>query len=387
MSTAVLGGAVASAESALRICDDILDAFESEDAVERTRAVALCSSCPLKQACRQQTRIEILDDRGPCGVVRAGVAWDYDGRPDAEIHTDRKALAWLPDSVIASMDAETEIRPSDWVDETVVDLAFSDPALLSGREFSPAESDAIILRGATLGRSMNFLSSLLSVHYRVINRTAIRLGVRDSFGRKPKRVKPVEIVEIVDELVVAPAEPIDLDTMTTAAAAQPSTNSALHDPVDGQLEFDFPEPEPTPEPPAPISQTTDEPQPGTRPSVLRRITGRRPRRFRVGRFDVIRFLRARSDTRTVNPTSPESHRYPVQHAVHPRTLSTRNPREMRSAAILGSRSRCHGASPPTFRRSPVAGAAARSTTGADPPCSPSVFMGTSVEFTGSFDGP
>ena len=384
MSTVVLGGAVASAESAGRICDDILDAFESEDAVDRASAVKLCSGCPLLHACRQQTRIEILDDRGPCGVVRAGVAWDYDGRPDAEIHTDRVALAWLPDSAIAAMDATTETPESDWVDETVVDLAFSDPSLLNGREFSPAESDAIILRGAALGRSMNFLSSLLAVHYRVINRTAIRLGVRDSFGRKPKRVKPVEVIE---ELVVAPVEPIDLDALTTAAATQPSTGSPLHDPVDGQLEFDFPAPDPAPEPTAPLARTTGEPQPRKLRAVLRRVTDRRPRRFRVGLFDVTQLIRSRSDTGVATPISSAPQHHPVHHAEHPKPLHAGNPKRMRSATMLGSGAHCHGASPPAFPRSPIPGAPARSTTGADPPCSPSVLIGTSVGFTGSFDGP
>ena len=218
MGTTVLGVAGATADSPIRICDDILDQFESEDQSERASSVALCDDCPLLQACRARTRVEILDGIGPCGVVRAGVAWDYDGRPDSEIAHDRASLAWLPPIVLTPA-PEDDDDDSELVDETVVELAFTDPGLLKGRAFSPAESEAIILRGARSGHSMNTLGRMLRLHYRRINDIAIRLGVRDAFETKPSRVTAVEPAAVVEpEIVVETTDLVETVTVVEKVA-------------------------------------------------------------------------------------------------------------------------------------------------------------------------
>ncbi|MDH6284339.1 hypothetical protein M2280_005597 [Prescottella agglutinans] len=57
MSTAVLGQAVACAESPRRNCDDILDTTKSEGGVESARAVTLRADLPLL-ACREHAPVD-----------------------------------------------------------------------------------------------------------------------------------------------------------------------------------------------------------------------------------------------------------------------------------------------------------------------------------------
>ena len=197
MGTLVLGGAVRSVDSATpgRICDTTLDLFESEDTDDRARAVTLCADCPLLAGCRSQTRTEILDSRGPVGVVRAGIAWDDDGQPDADIHTTPQGRSWVP---------TTDANAEPDVDAYVVELAFNDPGRIRDAVLTPAETDAIILQAAERGQSMNWIRKLLGIHPRAVDQAARRLGVRDRFGSKSSRPRKA-----------APAKdfgtPVDLD--------------------------------------------------------------------------------------------------------------------------------------------------------------------------------
>ena len=64
--------------------DDRIRALDSlTDAVETTvDAINACAHCPLLQACRKQTADEISLNVGPAGIVRAGLYWGFDGKPD-----------------------------------------------------------------------------------------------------------------------------------------------------------------------------------------------------------------------------------------------------------------------------------------------------------------
>lgn len=64
--------------------DDRLRALDSlTDAVLTTAdAISACAHCPLLQECRRQTLSEIDLNVGPAGIVRAGMYWGFDGKPD-----------------------------------------------------------------------------------------------------------------------------------------------------------------------------------------------------------------------------------------------------------------------------------------------------------------
>lgn len=358
MGTAVLGGAVATADSPTRICDDILDQFESEDQSERAQAVALCDDCPLLQACRARTRVEILDGIGPCGVVRAGVAWNYDGRPDSEIVHDRASLAWLPPSVFAATPAGDD---SKLVDETVVELAFTDPGLLRERAFSPAESEAIILRGARSGHSMNTLGRMLRLHYRRINDIAIRLGVRDAFETKPSRVTVVAPATVVEpEIVVATTDPVENVTVVDPTTTAPETVQPPTSPH--QLTFDdllfmdlAARAQDDTNNAAPHRDTR---APASRPTgVMRRLFARPRQRLRAGPISIaLTGSSRRSRDRIPDPAPCASRLQP------PPPLDSPSGSRGRSPAITA-----HSRGTPPIHTGRAAGVGAGEGTGVDPP--------------------
>ncbi|GBF17507.1 hypothetical protein Br6_04913 [Rhodococcus sp. Br-6] len=226
MSTAVLDGPLRAVEIAPsgRRCDAVLDVFESEDSAARAEAVRMCATCPLLQACTQQTRSEILDDRGPVGVVRAGIAWDDDGLPDADLHPVRTRPSWIPKTLTSA---------GPLVDEYVVELAFSDPDRIRDL-LTPDETDAIILEAAERGESLNGIRQILGIRWEAADTAARRLGIRDRFATKSSK-------ETTEKL--APVEVV-ADT-ETAAATTPATTPAAPESFDGEIEgqmaFDFPE--------------------------------------------------------------------------------------------------------------------------------------------------
>ncbi|BDB63430.1 hypothetical protein [Rhodococcus sp. RDE2] len=280
MSTAVLGDPIGVADSADRLCDAILDVFESDETSDRQRAVAVCATCPLVQACRTRTRVEILDGIGPCAVVRAGVAWDYDGYPDADIHADDTALKWIPDTAKRPEATDDNRSDLDRPDENVVELAFHDPGMLREHEFSAAESEAIVLRGAKQGKSMNFLGKILRMHYRNVHKLALNLGVRDAFETKPPRKKALD--EVVVELETLDVEH-DIETESQDRAVD-----------NGQLSFDDLIVPDTAEPSIPADAVTAAAFSRTPRALLRRLTGRIPRRFRAGKVDIARIVQQRT---------------------------------------------------------------------------------------------
>lgn len=277
MSTAVLGDPIGVADSAdRRLCDAILDVFESDETSDRERAVKVCAHCPLVQACRNRTRVEILDGIGPCAVVRAGVAWDYDGHPDADIHPDDTALGWIPDTAKRPDTADDNSTDLDRPDENVVELAFHDPGLLREHEFSVAESEAIVLRGAKQGKSMNFLGKILRMHYRNVHKLALNLGVRDAFETKPRRPKTL------DETV------IELETLVLEHDTETESPDRAVD--DGQLSFDDLTAIDAAEQVAPTDAVTAAIPSRTPRTLLRRLAGRIPRRFRAGKVDIAKIV-------------------------------------------------------------------------------------------------
>lgn len=162
-----------------RLCDSLLDSFESDHVATRAAASRLCGRCPLMGLCRAQTRGEILSGRGPVGVVRAGVVWDDDGKPDARVHgAERDVPDWVPPRIYA-------VRQPD-VDEYLVELAITDPERVRGTTFTEAERDAVIQRAAETGRSMHWIRTTLSLHPRKVSAAVIRLGLREHFA-PPRR--------------------------------------------------------------------------------------------------------------------------------------------------------------------------------------------------------
>ncbi|CAG7637333.1 hypothetical protein [Rhodococcus opacus] len=293
MSTAVLGDPIGVADSVDRLCDDILEVFESDETSDRARAVEVCATCPLLQACRNRTRVEILDGRGPCAVVRAGVAWDYDGYPDADVPTNDTTLAWLPPGTAKRPEHEDGSGSDlDRADENVVELAFYDPGLLREHEFSVAESEAIVLRGAKQGKSMNFLGKILRMHYRNVHKMALNLGVRDAFGTKPKRHKTldetlVELDALVNEHgidIEAPVREVDKGQLSFYDLSDADESTARPEAVTAAVSVRSP-----------------------RALLLRRITGRIPRRFRAGKLDLAKLVQ-RSTPSTCADSAPAAGR-------------------------------------------------------------------------------
>ncbi len=292
MSTAVLGDPIGIADSAdRRLCDAILDVFESDETSDRARAVKVCSRCPLVQACRNRTRVEILEGIGPCAVVRAGVAWDYDGYPpDADLHTDATALGWIPPDAAKRPDAVDDNNTDlDKPDENVVELAFHDPGLLREHEFSVAESEAIVLRGAKQGKSMNFLGKILRMHYRNVHKLALNLGVRDAFETKPRRTKTL------DETV------IELETLVLDHDIETESPDRAVD--SGQLSFDDLTAIDTVEQIARTDAVTAAIPAFTPRALLRRLTGRIPRRFRAGKVDIAKIVQQKTSSPLADSSS------------------------------------------------------------------------------------
>lgn len=290
MSTVVLGDPIGVVDSAdRRLCDAILDVFESDETSDRERAVTVCAQCPLVQACRNRTRIEILDGIGPCAVVRAGVAWDYDGHPDADIHPDDTALGWIPDAAKRPDGGDANSTDLDRPDENVVELAFHDPGLLREHEFSVAESEAIVLRGAKQGKSMNFLGKILRMHYRNVHKLALNLGVRDAFETKPRRPKTLDETVIVLETLV-----LEHDTETE------SEDRAVDN---GQLSFDDLTVFDAVEQVAPTDAVTAATPSRMPRMLLGRLVGRIPRRFRAGKVDIAKIVQQK----TSSPLTDSSH--------------------------------------------------------------------------------
>lgn len=157
-----------------RVCDSVLDAFESDNVDARAIAARMCAACPLLSSCLRQTRAEILGRRGPAGVVRAGVVWDDDGRPHAGVHGTATLPDWIP--------AEMLVDGTPDVDDYLVELAISDPERVRGISFTDEERDAVICRAAATGRSMHWIRTTLSLHPRKVSAAVNRLGLRDRFA-------------------------------------------------------------------------------------------------------------------------------------------------------------------------------------------------------------
>lgn len=56
-------------------------------------ALNICADCPLLQACKQETARLTESNAAPCGVVRAGIYWGYQGRPDPTLNGSLTAEA------------------------------------------------------------------------------------------------------------------------------------------------------------------------------------------------------------------------------------------------------------------------------------------------------
>lgn len=157
-----------------RVCDSVLDAFESDSVDARAGAARMCAQCPFLSSCLRQTREEIIGRRGPVGVVRAGVVWDDDGRPHAGVHATATLPDWIPQEMFADSTPD--------VDEYLVELAISDPERVRGTSFTEEERDAVIRRAAATGRSMHWIRTTLSLHPRKVSAAVNRLGLRDCFA-------------------------------------------------------------------------------------------------------------------------------------------------------------------------------------------------------------
>lgn len=49
-------------------------------------ALTICADCPLLAACKAETARLVDNNAAPCGVVRAGIYWGYNGRPDPTLN-------------------------------------------------------------------------------------------------------------------------------------------------------------------------------------------------------------------------------------------------------------------------------------------------------------
>lgn len=76
-------------------------------------AISACTHCPLLQTCRAQTAKEISENLGPAGIVRSGLYWGFDGKPDF-------TLSGCVDAASANQartDAIGTMKPATRVDE------------------------------------------------------------------------------------------------------------------------------------------------------------------------------------------------------------------------------------------------------------------------------
>lgn len=181
MGTTMLGGSSTAAIIVpQRSCDADLDLFESDETADRVLAVELCEQCPLLAACRNRTRAEILDGRGPVDVVQAAVAWTFDVEPDPDIHGIDFRVGWLPSGKASPASEGKDIDP------VAVALVFTDPDRVRDT-LTASERDEVFREAARKGMSLNFLRKALKEHPREADATARRLGIRDAFAMKPKK--------------------------------------------------------------------------------------------------------------------------------------------------------------------------------------------------------
>ena len=72
----------AAYHDALSETDKKVEAAYLENAVTCvSSALEACKRCPLLQLCRAETAELVANNAAPCGIVRAGIYWGYDGRP------------------------------------------------------------------------------------------------------------------------------------------------------------------------------------------------------------------------------------------------------------------------------------------------------------------
>lgn len=157
-----------------RVCDSVLETFESDSVEARAAAARMCAACSFLPSCLRQTREEILGRRGPAGVVRAGVVWDDEGRPHPVVHGSTPLPDWVPPEVLTTSTPD--------IDEYLVELALSDPERVRGTSFTEEERDAVIRRAAATGRSMHWIRTTLSLHPRKVSAAVNRLGLRECFA-------------------------------------------------------------------------------------------------------------------------------------------------------------------------------------------------------------
>lgn len=163
-------------DASVEQCVPHVKIFDSDAQADRRRAIEICESCPLLDACREKTTAAIGTNIGPTDIVQAAVAWDSDGRPDAVFHPDNPE--WVPPAARRTAD----------IDEVIVDrLLESIPVTTT---LSPAERSEYIRRAANSGASLNQIRHTLRVHPREADRMVRQLGLRDQFISKPQRPRP-----------------------------------------------------------------------------------------------------------------------------------------------------------------------------------------------------
>jgi hypothetical protein len=209
MGTTMLGGSSTAATIVpQRSCDADLDLFESDETADRVLAVELCEQCPLLAACRNRTRADIFDGRGPVDVVQAAVAWTFDVEPDPEIHGRDFRVGWLPSEKISPASEGADIDP------VAVALVFTDPDRVRDT-LTASERDEVFREAARKGMSLNFLRKALKEHPREADATARRLGIRDAFAVKPKKKASVAPVQLNLAVDLDTADSVAVDSETT----------------------------------------------------------------------------------------------------------------------------------------------------------------------------
>ena len=223
MGTTMLGGSSTAATNVpQRSCDADLDLFESDETADRVLAVELCEQCPLLAACRNRTRADIFDGRGPVDVVQAAVAWTFDVEPDPEIHGREFRVGWLPSEKISPASEGADIDP------VAVALVFTDPDRVRDT-LTASERDEVFREAARKGMSLNFLRKALKEHPREADATARRLGIRDAFAMKPKKkasAAPVQLDLAVDldtaDSVAVHSETTGVEKLSTTVSNNPT---------------------------------------------------------------------------------------------------------------------------------------------------------------------
>ena len=130
---------------------------------------------------------------------------------------------------------------------------------------------------------MNFLGKILRMHYRNVHKLALNLGVRDAFETKPRRPKAL------DETV------IELETLVLGHDTETESLDCAVD--DGQLSFDDLTAIDAAGQVAPAGAVTAAIPSRTPRTLLRRLTGRIPRRFRAGKVDIAKIVPRKTASR------------------------------------------------------------------------------------------